>query len=194
MEKTLQDLCREAKTRLGMTNQSISDVSGVPISSVNNFFSAASKQPSVHTAACICGALGVSIDGFYGVIPRATPEEVRALVDELHEEKLRSTRLQGELNKNCALQKLYKKYSLVMFFMGAALIAYLLYRLFALDAAVPNMGVVLNGEATVGAWVLLGSVVAVVLFMAFMLFRIVKRGGNSDEPMPELPVRQELMR
>lgn len=42
-EKTLQELCREAKDAQRVTLQALSDSSGVPLSSVNNYFAAASK-------------------------------------------------------------------------------------------------------------------------------------------------------
>lgn len=38
MEKTLQDLCREAKAAQNLTSRELSQLSGVPLSSVNNFF------------------------------------------------------------------------------------------------------------------------------------------------------------
>ena len=38
MSKSLQDICREARDRQGMTNQDVADNSNVPLSSVQNFF------------------------------------------------------------------------------------------------------------------------------------------------------------
>lgn len=37
MSKSLQDICREARDRQGMTNQDVADNSNVPLSSVQNF-------------------------------------------------------------------------------------------------------------------------------------------------------------
>lgn len=193
-DKNLQTLCREAKDALGMTAQDLADASGVPLSTVNNTFAARSREPSVYTIGPMCAATGTSIDEFFGICPKATPPEIAAEVERRHAAELRSAYLEGEVSQLRALHRLSRRYSLVMFALAVAVIAYLLYRLLDLDAAVPTMGVVLNGEATAGAWALIGFVVAVVVFMTVMLLRIVKRGGNSDEPMPELPVRQELLR
>lgn len=50
-----------------MTAQDIADQSGVPLSTVNNFFANASKSPSINTAGPICAVLGISIDDFFGI-------------------------------------------------------------------------------------------------------------------------------
>ena len=64
---TIQDLCRDKKAALHMTAQDIADQSGVPLSTVNNFFANASKSPSINTAGPICAVLGISIDEFFGI-------------------------------------------------------------------------------------------------------------------------------
>lgn len=64
---TIQDLCRDKKAALHMTAQDIADQSGVPLSTVNNFFANASKAPSINTAGPICAVLGISIDEFFGI-------------------------------------------------------------------------------------------------------------------------------
>lgn len=46
MSKSLQDICREARDRQGMTNQDVADNSNVPLSSVQNFFASTSKTPT----------------------------------------------------------------------------------------------------------------------------------------------------
>lgn len=50
MEKSLQDTCRDAKLEQHITAQEIADRSGVPLSSVNNFFASTSKAPGVYAA------------------------------------------------------------------------------------------------------------------------------------------------
>lgn len=72
---TIQELCRERKTALGMTAQDISDASGIPVSTVNNFFAHASKSPALYTTAGICAALGVSLDAFFGIGDHYTATE-----------------------------------------------------------------------------------------------------------------------
>lgn len=72
---TIQDLCRDKKAALHMTAQDIADKSGVPLSTVNNFFANASKAPSINTAGPICAVLGISIDEFFNITDKLTMSE-----------------------------------------------------------------------------------------------------------------------
>lgn len=71
---SIQDLYREKKSELKLTSQEIAEKSGVPISTVNDFFASASKAPGFYTAIAICAALGVSVDKHYGISD--TPEQI----------------------------------------------------------------------------------------------------------------------
>lgn len=66
-----------------MTAQDIADKSGVPLSTVNNFFANASKAPSINTAGPICAVLGISIDEFFDIGDHYTATE-----ETLHAEKV----------------------------------------------------------------------------------------------------------
>ena len=72
---TIQDLCKDKKSALHMTAQDIADKSGVPLSTVNNFFANASKAPSINTAGPICKVLGVSIDEYFEITDKLTMSE-----------------------------------------------------------------------------------------------------------------------
>ena len=72
---TIQDLCKDKKTALHMTSQDIAEKSGVPLSTVNNFFANASKAPSINTAGPICKVLGVSIDEYFEITDKLTMSE-----------------------------------------------------------------------------------------------------------------------
>lgn len=81
----IQELCRIRKEELKLTYQDISDASGVPLSTVQNFFSKLSKAPSIYTGAPICKVLGISLDEVYGITEHLTPTEetLQARNDEL---------------------------------------------------------------------------------------------------------------
>lgn len=81
----IQELCRIRKDALKLTYQEISDESGIPISTVQNFFSKMSKAPSIYTAAPICKSLGISLDEVFGISEHLTPTErtLKARNDEL---------------------------------------------------------------------------------------------------------------
>ena len=81
----IQELCRIRKEELKLTYQDISDASGVPLSTVQNFFSKLSKAPSIYTVAPICKVLGISLDEVFGISEHLTPTEetLQARNDEL---------------------------------------------------------------------------------------------------------------
>lgn len=81
----IQEVCKIRKEELKLTYQEISNISGVPLSTVQNFFSKMSKAPSFYTVVAICKALGISIDKECGIIERLTRSEetLQARNDEL---------------------------------------------------------------------------------------------------------------
>ena len=81
----IQELCRIRKEELKLTYHDISDASGVPLSTVQNFFSKMSKAPSIYTVAPICKVLGISLDEVFGITEHLTPTEetLQARNDEL---------------------------------------------------------------------------------------------------------------
>lgn len=70
---------------LRLTHQDIADKAGLPLQTVKNFFSRASKSPSVYTVAAICKVLGISLDEVFGISEYLTPTEetLQARNDEL---------------------------------------------------------------------------------------------------------------
>lgn len=72
---TIQETCNEKRIALGLTHQNIADQAEMPLQTVRNFFSRASKAPSIYTTAQICAVLGVSLDEFFGIAERLTQEE-----------------------------------------------------------------------------------------------------------------------
>lgn len=63
----LKEICKANKG--GRSYKKISELSGVPENTVNNFFSAGSKDPSVYTAGPICRVCNVSLDAYFGIKP-----------------------------------------------------------------------------------------------------------------------------
>ena len=88
----LQDICREAKERKKLTNQDVADKSDVNISTVNNFFSSASKSPSVYTVGPICAVLGVSLDKIFEIVPDDPGDKLTPSERELMERQLKVER------------------------------------------------------------------------------------------------------
>lgn len=75
MEDTLKELCREARDRQNITIQDLADETGISISTIGNFFASKSKAPNVYNAGAICAALGVSLDRYFGITEKLSPED-----------------------------------------------------------------------------------------------------------------------
>lgn len=180
-EKTLQELCREAKDAQRVTLQALSDSSGVPLSSVNNFFAAASKAPSVYNAGSICASLGVSMDEYFGIRPAAAPEELKELTERIHAAELEAVRLRGIVEKQDAILRIQKKNGVAIASISFAVIVALLVRLLVFDHSIPFAGLIINGEATLGAWLLIIGVAAVGIVMGKLLLDMAIRNTPKIE-------------
>ena len=64
----IKDALKAQREEKHMTNQEISDLSGLSMNTVNNYFSSRSKAPSIYTVGPLCAALGVSLDRYFGII------------------------------------------------------------------------------------------------------------------------------
>lgn len=71
---TIQQLCRERKDELKITAQEIADRANIPLSTVNNYFSSASKSPYIGTVGPICAVLGISLDLYFEINTPEVPE------------------------------------------------------------------------------------------------------------------------
>lgn len=180
--KQLQDLCREIKDRKNLTLQDISDASGIPLSTVNNFFSASSRLPSIGTAGPICQVLGVSIDSYYGIAPseQELQDELDRLHDvmetgkeqsqkEIHGLELENVRLAERVNLMERTISRNRVSSLILLVLNTVLTAALLVYL-VIDANIRTEGLILNGQPTAIAYILMAlaalSVIAIIVIAA----------------------------
>lgn len=152
----LQDLCREAKERKHMTAQEIADESGVPLSTVNNFFAAASRLPAIGTAGPICRVLDVSMDSYYGIAPaeRDLLDEIERLRAQYHDTELVNARLAAENDLLTRSSSGNRRNSLILLVFNTILtIALLCYLI--IDANIRNAGLILFGEPSAAAYALI---------------------------------------
>lgn len=145
----LQELCRKARDEKKLTAQDIADESGIPLSTVNNFFSSASKLPSIGTAGPICRVLDVSIDSCYGITP--TEQELQA---KLHALELENARLVAENNLLSRSISGNRRNSLVLLIFNTVLTVALLCYLI-IDANIRNAGLIQFGEPSAAAYALI---------------------------------------
>lgn len=91
----IKDMCKEARNRLGLTNQDISNLiserfgfEDFSVNTVNNFFSERSKATTIYTTGYICAVLNISIDAAFGIETEMSDEEEKEFVRQLAELKV----------------------------------------------------------------------------------------------------------
>lgn len=183
MNTSLQDTCREARTRMNLTSQELADSSGVPFSSVNNFFASASKQPSVYTAGPICRVLGVSMDRFFNITEVVPPEQQLRQMQSRYDDDMRAARLEGSME---SMQRRIKAQQALIFTMTAvfALVLLLLALYVTLDYKATNVGLIQGGATSAVAWVMfLLLAVGVGVIAAVLLSAL--RYSKEKAPLPK---------
>lgn len=173
MVQKLQEKCREARDRLGYTNQDIADATGIPLSSVKNFFAATSKVPGLVYAGMICKFLGVSIDGCFGIIPAEDTEaQLRRQLkeDRMVSENQRLTEV-NVLRKE--LDKSRLSTILVLAFLCAVLSVTLIFYI-VVDFHIEDAGLIRGGEVGVGAWIIIALVAIAFGVMTSALFSAIR--------------------
>lgn len=118
MVKTLQDLCKDAKDRQNLTIQDLSDMTDISASTISNFFSASSKEPSVYKMGLICAALGVSMDEYFGIEKEVTTEDQLTKANEqlkhqkqLHDADVQIAHLEGSMEQMAKTINYHRKKS-----------------------------------------------------------------------------------
>ena len=93
----IKDMCKEARNRLGLSNQDISNrisekfgIEDFSVNTVNNFFSERSKASTVYTTGYICSVLGISMDAVFGIDRSCSTQEEAEFVRQLTELKVES--------------------------------------------------------------------------------------------------------
>lgn len=130
--ETIQDICWKERETQRKTAQTIADESGISISTVNNYFSSASKQPSVYTVGPICKSLGVSLDRYFEIVPKGEDLTER-------EEALLTQQVCHEQDMNKLLNEAIKHKNRVIFALLLILALALVYGI-TLDLLNPSMG------------------------------------------------------
>ncbi len=171
MDISLQEACREARKRLGLTSQDLSDASGIPVSTINNFFANGSKRAALAIAGPLCCALHVSIDRIFGITEILPPDQQLAQMQQQHTAELRTAHLEGRME---SMQRRIKTQNLLIFIMAATLsvVIVMLGLYVALDFRAAGVGLIRNGSKSTFAWAVVllltvgVGVIAVVLLSA----------------------------
>ena len=161
MSKSLQDLCRAARDRQGMTNQDVADIANVPLSSVQNFFASTSKTPTVNNSGNICRACGVSMDKYFDITPVVMPEDQVRQMEHDRRAELKLAHMEGsmeQLNQKVESQAKTEKRMRISLYSITVLAVVLLMVLIGyvvFDYRVPNAGLIQGGQASTLAWIVI---------------------------------------
>lgn len=157
----LRDVCRNAKDDCGYTAQDLEDMTGVPASTIGNFFATTSKAPNVYNAGAICKALGVSLDKYFDITPDVPPEDQIKQLEHDHKAELKIAHLEGgmeQLTKTVNSQNSKEKRLRVSLYSVTTLAVILLLVLVGyvvFDYSVPNAGLIQGGQASTAAWIVI---------------------------------------
>ncbi len=157
----LRDICREARERKNYTSQDLEDITGIPVSTINNFFATVSKAPNVYNAGAICKALGVSLDRYFDITPDVLPEDQVKQLEHDHKAELKLAHLEGsveQLNKTVDSQNTKENRLRVSLYSVSTLAVILLLVLVGyvvFDYSVPYAGLIQGGQASTAAWIVI---------------------------------------
>lgn len=164
--KSIRDICREAKERMGKTSKDIADATGLSVATVHSFFSRPSKSPSFYTVALICVFLGIDLNAVCGIVPVATAETKMKRMEEDREKDMQIAHLEGRVEQmerfTASVTKQMKQQrrgaialSAICIVLMTVVIGYISF-----DASIRNAGLIQNGNV---------SIYVVIIFAAMLL-------------------------
>lgn len=204
----LPERLKDEKFRNHLTNQQLSDVSGVPIATTSRILSGAVSNPGFFHIAALCAAMDVSMDSVAGVHPSGDQAEIDQLrqeiayKDEIIAEKgaaidrlldrsrimeagvaARDDRISKALSKkDSALASVQRENKPLIYGQCALniLLTAVLMVYMVLDARNPEMGLIRSEK--VSAVILFGAagIAAVFMLTAFLIFHKLLSGGERN--------------
>ena len=175
----LKDLCRANKG--GLSYRKIAELSGVPENTVNNFFSSASKDPSIYTAGPICRVCNVSLNGYFDIkIPGEHSEQTHRIEQLAHRIELLENDKAALLREiaiyESTLQAKNRLIYCLAFVVAMALVALVPY--LRLDIIDPGFGLWRGAPSLVGAVVIVALTAGVAVTVYFFVISRKERRGK----------------
>lgn len=200
----LPERLKDEKFRNHLTNQQLSDVSGVPIATTSRILSGAVSNPGFFHIAALCAAMDVSMDSVAGVHPSGDQAEIDQLrqeiayKDEIIAEKgaaidrlldrsrimeagvaARDDRISKQSEALASVQRENKPLIYGQCALNILLTAVLMVYM-VLDVRNPEMGLIRSEK--ISAVILFGAagIVAVFMLTAFLIFHKLLSGGERN--------------
>lgn len=173
-----------AKDDHGYTAQDLEDMTGIPASTIGNFFATTSKAPNVYNAGAICKALGISMDKYFDITPNVLPEDQVRQLEHDHKAELKLAHLEGsveQLNKTVDNQNTKEKRLRVSLYSVTTIAVILLLVLVGyvvFDYSVPYAGLIQGGQASTLAWIVIVLLAVGVGVIASAFLNALRYGQN----------------
>lgn len=185
----LPEKLKEEKNRQGLTNQQLSDISGVPIATTSRILTGAVANPGIFYITALCAALNVSLDDLMGAASQsggcaaelAQLRQELAHKNELIAEKEKSVNLLRErsdmmeqeiLRLNTQLQETRRTWKPLLYGLcGLCILLTIVWGVYVvLDARQPDIGLIRSGAVSPLIWV--GAAAVVVLLIMLLHFTV----------------------
>lgn len=165
--KNIQEICRERKEEIRWTAQMVSDESGVPFSTVNNFFCNTHRKPTLDTTGMICQVLGVSLDRYFNIQP--PDNELSGVEQALIEKELANEKEKVSLLCSFIRQKNRVIYLLIGL---CAVLSGLLAVYVVIDAQASDVGLIQGGNPAPTAWLIIIAVIVALVILCTVFVNI----------------------
>ena len=192
---------KDEKNRRGMTNQQLSDTTGVPIATTSRILAGAVSNPGIFHVAALCAAMGLSMDTLMELSPPGDDAaELAALRQELaHRDEIiaekdksvallqeRSYMMEREIRTlNAQIAETRRTWKPMLYGLcGLCILLTVVWGVYVvLDARQPDVGLIRTGAISPFVWI--GAAAVVVLLVMLLHFTVSRwyrksKGGAVD--------------
>ena len=175
----LKESLRQRRDQLHLSNPELSDLSGLPLNTVTNYFSARSKAASAYTVGRLCAALNFSLDRAFGIVP--SEDDLSDSARQIHALELLNSHQNSEICHLRDVADLHRSYAasrrlshIVLVCLCVLQSVTLSIYLFA-DASDHEHGFFLGGQPTPPAYFIMAVVVSSAVVIAWAAVRYFAR-------------------
>lgn len=175
----LKEALRQRRNQLHLSNPELSELSGLPLNTVTNYFSSRSKAASAYTVGKLCAALNFSLDRAFGIVP--SEEDLSDSARQIHALELLNSHQNSEICRLRDIADLQRSYAASRRLSHIVLICLCVLQsitlsiyLFA-DASDHEHGFFLGGQPTPTAYFIMAVVVSSAVVIAWAAVRYFAR-------------------
>lgn len=186
---------RQGKLRAAVTNQQLSDESGVPIATVNRILTGAVINPGIFSVAPVCAALGLSLDELLGIgsPPDGDSAQIERMQETLdHKSELlgerqqavdllreRSAMMEREIQSlNAQIAETRRTWKPLLYGLcGLCILLTVVWGVYVvLDAQQPDIGLIRSGAVSPLIWIgAAGVVIMLIMLLHFTVSRLYRK-------------------